>query len=251
MDYNPRMLEEIQELRKENAKTYKTLDGKQKLVAYVEPIHYEKDGQLYDIDTTIQNEEVENAPYKGVLLKDKIGASITKEDEGEITVEVAEIGWVPTGYKDPLFDGSKALYEDVVKDVDIVINFNDNGSNIWRVLKSPEAEKTIIWKITQDETLKEMGVNPVFYGHDSEGRPVQLKTEIIDKLVENGKKIYYIKDVFTGKTLTVDEKTRVRSLSDEVTYPVMIDPEIRIKGLLKLEPQLYQGTTMEMIKCQV
>ena len=247
MDYNPRILEEIQELRKENAKTYKTLDGKQKLVAHIDPIHYEKNGQLYDIDTTIQNEKVENTPYKGILLKDKIGVSITK-DEGEITVEVAEIGWVPTGYKDPIFDENKALYEDVVKDVDIVINFTDTGSNIWRVLKSPEAEKTIIWKITQDEKLKEMRVNPVFYGMDAEGKPVQLKTEIIDKLVENGKKIYYIKDVFTGKTLAVDEKTRVRSLSDKVTYPVMIDPEIRIKGLLKLEPQLYQR---EMIKCQL
>lgn len=244
MDYNPRILEEIQELRKENTKTYKTLDGKQKLIAHIDPIHYERDGKLYDIDTSIQNGKVENVPYKGTILKDKIGVSIIK-DEGEMTIEVEEIG-----YKYPLFSDSRATFEDVSKDVDIIINFTESGANVWRILKSPEAEKTIIWKITQDEKLKEMRVNPVFYGTDAEGRPVQLKTEIISNLVKNGKKIYYIKDVFTGKTLAVDEKTRVRSLSDKVTYPVMIDPEIRIKGLLKLEPKLYQGAT-GMIKCQL
>jgi len=232
MDYNPRILEEIRELRKENTKTYKTLDGKQKLTAYVEPIHYERDGQLYDIDTTIQNEEVENAPYKGVLLKDKIGVSITKEDEGEITVEVAEIGWVPTGYKDPILDGSSATYEDVGKDVDIVINFNDNGANAWRILKTPDAERTIIWKITQDGKI---GINPSFYGRDASGKAVFLKTEVIDERMENGKKVYYIKDVFTGKVIEMDKKTRIKRLSDDVKYPVMIDPEVRIKGLLKLE----------------
>ena len=110
-----------------------------------------------------------------------------------------------------------------------------------RILNSPEAEKTIVWKITQDETVKEMVINPIFYGNDAEGRKVLLKTEIISDLVENGKRIYYIKDIFTGKTIHMDEKTRVKSLSDKVTYPVMIDPEVRIKGLLKLKPQIYQG----------
>ena len=147
MDYNPRILEEVIKLRAENSKTYKTLDDKQKLVAYAEPIHYERDGKLYDIDTTIQDGKVENAPYKGSILKDKIGVSIIK-DEGEMTISVEEIG-----YKYPLFSDSRAMFEDVSKDVDIIINFTENGANVWRILKSPEAEKTIVWKITQDEPL--------------------------------------------------------------------------------------------------
>ena len=125
MDYNPRILEEVQELRGKNSKTYNTLDGKQKLVAYKEPIHYERDGKLYDIDTSIQNGKVENAPYKGTILKDKIGVSIIK-DEGEMTIEVEEIG-----YKDPLFSDSRAIFEDVLKDVDIIINFTESGANVW------------------------------------------------------------------------------------------------------------------------
>ena len=55
----------------------------------------------------------------------------------------------------------------------------------------------------------------------------------------------YIEDIFTGQTVSVDEKTRVRSLSDEVEYPVVIDPEVStcLKGLLLSDTQRYRGTT--------
>lgn len=222
MESKPKILREVMELRGTNSKTYELDNGQKQLQGFHSPIHYEKNGTMYDIDTNIQDGKVENTPYIAILSKDKIGFSFKKKETGDqVKITLDRLGEKEIPYQLPLIKENSALYEDVDKDIDILIEFNNTGGRLFRILKTPEAERKATFYIEQNKDgLK---VSPKFFGKDSEGRSVQLETKTEE--TDSG---LYIEDVFTGKTITVDEKTRVRSLSDEVTYPVTIDPEVSI-----------------------
>jgi len=230
----PKALKEILELRGTNSKTYLLDNGQNQLQGFKDPIHYEKDGKLYDIDTNIQDGKVEHTPYIGTMLTDKIGLSIIKKaDNKRIDVKLHKIGDKEIKYSLPLIEGNTATWEDVTKDVDIILEFGSTTARMWRKLKSPEAEKVAEWEIIEDGKLTKMGLNPNFFGKDAEGRSLHLKTEKLEEKEEKTKddkdiKRYLMRDTFTGQTIARDEKSRVKSLSDEVTYPVVIDPEVRI-----------------------
>lgn len=230
----PKVLKEILELRGTNSKTYLLDNGQNQLQGFKNPVHYEKDGKLLDIDTNIQDGKVEHTPYIGTMLTDKIGLSIIKKaDNKRIDVKLHKIGDKEIKYTLPLIEGNIAIWEDVTKDVDIILEFGSSTARMWRKLKSPEAEKTAEWEIIEDGKLNKMGLNPNFFGRDDEGRTLHLKTEKLEVKEEKTKddkdiKRYLMRDTFTGQTIARDEESRVKSLSDEVTYPVVIDPEVRV-----------------------
>jgi len=222
MDSKPKILKEVMELRGTNSKTYELDNGQKQLQGFKNAIHYEKDGKFYEIDTNIQDGKVENTPYIAILSKDKIGFSFKKKETGDkVKITLDKLGEKEIPYQLPLIKGNSALYEDVDKDIDILIEFNNSGGRLFRILKTPEAERKATFYIEQNKDG--LNISPKFFGKDSEGRDLQLETKTEE--IDSG---LYIEDVFTGKTITVDEKTRVRSLSDEVTYPVTIDPEVSI-----------------------
>ncbi len=224
MDSKPKVLREVQELRGENSKTYEMDNGQFQLRGWKEAIHYKnKLGQLKEIDTNIDIDTVKKAPYMAHLTKDKIGFTLKrKNDKQEIEIRLERLGDKEISYQLPLIEGNTAFYEDVDKDIDIIIEFNNSGARLFRILKTPDAERKAIFHIKQGK--KGLRISPKFFGTDAMGKPLDLKTKPI---LETDYEVF-IEDVFTGKTITVDEKTRVKSLSDEVTYPVKIDPEVRI-----------------------
>lgn len=222
MESKPKILKEIMELRGINSKTYELDNGQKQLQGFYKPVHYEKNGTMYDIDTNIQDGKVENAPYVAILSKDKIGFSFKKKETGDqVKITLDKLGEKEIPYQLPLIKGNSALYEDVDKDIDILIQFNNTGGRLFRILKTPEAERKASFYIEQNKDG--LNISPQFFGKDSEERTIQLETKTEE--TDSG---LYVEDIFTGQTVTMDEKTRVRSLSDEVTYPVMIDPEVSI-----------------------
>ncbi len=237
MDYNPKILREVIKLREENSKTYELEDGQNQLVATESPMHYKNEnGELKDIDCSIEGDRVTKTPYEAILTKDKIGFIFKKKETNEeVTIYLDKLGDKEISYQLPLINESTAHYEDVDKDIDILIEFSDTGARLYRILKTPEAKKKAIFHIKQSK--KGLRVKPRFFGFDSKGLPLNLETNIIKETDEE----IYVEDRFTGQVIILDEKTRVRSLSNEVTYPVMIDPEISIKGLLYSKAQIYQG----------
>ncbi len=223
MDSKPKRLMEIVELREENNKTFKLDNGTNQIIATNDPMHYkDKEGEFRDIDPNIEGDKVTRAPYIAVLTKDKIGFTFKKkETDEEIKIQLDKLGDKEIPYQLPLINGNTAFYEDVDKDIDILIQFNTAEGRMFRILKTPKAQKKAIFHIKQGEGLK---ISPQFFGQDSKGRALNLETNRIKETDEE----VYIEDVFTGQTISIDEKTRVRSLSDEVEYPVHIDPEVSI-----------------------
>ncbi len=223
MDSKPKILNEILKLRGENSKTYELDNGQYQLRGFKEAIHYNDGKELRDIDPNIDGDRVTRTPYEAILTKDKIGFTFKKkETDEEIKIQLDKLGDKEIPYQLPLVSDNQAFYEEVDKDIDILIEFNNAGGRMFRILKTPEAEKKAIFYIKQNK--KGLRISPKFFGKDSKGRPLELKT---NPILETDYEVY-IEDVFTGKTVSVDKKTRVRSLSDEVDYPVHIDPEVHV-----------------------
>jgi len=219
----PKILHEIKKLRGENNKTYKLDNGQYQLQGFKKAIHYKDNGELKEIDPNIEGDRVTRAPYIAVLTKDKIGFTFKKKETNEeVVIQLDRLGDKEIPYQLPLINGNRALYEDVDKDINILIEFSNTGGRMFRILKSPEAEKKAIFHIKQND--KGLKISPRFFGSDSKGRPLELKTKLI---LETDYEVY-IEDIFTGNIILVDEKTRVRSLSDKVEYPVHIDPEVHV-----------------------
>ena len=242
MDYNPKILREVIKLRGENSKTFELDNGQYQLRGYEYTVHYKDGEELKEIDPNIEGDRITRAPYVAILTKDKIGFTFKKkETDEEVLVELDRLGDKEIPYQLPLISGRSVFYEDVDKDIDILIQFNNTGGRMFRILKSPEAEKTAIFHIKQNK--KGLRISPKFFGHDAKGRPLNLKTKSVSETDYE----VYIEDIFTGQTINIDEKTRVRSLSDEVEYPVKIDPEVStcLKGLLLSDTKRYRGADVE------
>lgn len=234
MDSKPKVVKELKELRGTHSRTYLLDNGDRQLQGFKDPIYYEKSGEYYDIDTNIQDGKVECTPYIGTLFDNCIGFSIIKKENNQrIDVKLRKIGDKEIKYTLPLINGNTAMWEDIEKDVDVMIEFNNKTARMWRILKTPEAGKTAEWEIIEDNKLNKIGVNTNFFGSDAEERTLNIKTEKLEEREEKTKedkdiKRYIIRDIFTGQTITRDEESRVKSLSNEVSYPVIIDPEVRI-----------------------
>jgi len=208
-------------------------EGEYQLVGYDNPVHYkDEDGKFQDIDLTVIDGRVEKAPYIAELMTDKIGLSMTFRDTGQRVDMILH----DYPYKKPhKMEGNIVEFSDVGKDIDIVFEFAIDEVKIWRILKTSFASKNAHFESIIDIGEGEAGILPKFFGKDAKGRETILETtfdDSIEHITVSGKKVLrqHIYDKFTANVIKIDEKTRVRTPSDDVEYPVMIDPTITMKA---------------------
>lgn len=209
-------LEEIVEERTLFAKVYDRGGGRRRMVASQTPIHWQdEDGKFQDIDTTIEDGKVWKCSYEAELLKGAVGYRGTDPKGGPMGIELL------ADYVEPEIEGNRAVYKDVMKDVDFVIEFYPNGIRANRIVKSAEGERECHYKITRPAGADGKIAN---MGQDSKGQKAELETVEEPCVAESDdvmQKVFVQK--WTGRVAKMDEKTRKREWSDEVEYPVMID----------------------------
>ena len=208
---------EIKALRTEFSKTFYVTDTERRLEASRSPLHVQdKKGEWVDITCEIKNRKPTNCPYKAKMLKDKIGYQMQGE---ELYIEME----IDIPYKEPIIEGNTAIWKDITPSVDIILSFMPNNVQFFRVLKSKKARKRFDYRIILNDKKAE---HISFSGQDSEGKEVHL--EQIERSSRNvkrkGLKLVekVISDTFLQETTKMDEKTRKRSWSKKVKYPVVI-----------------------------
>jgi len=208
---------EIEAERAEFSKTFYVTDTERKLVSSRSPIHVkDKKGNWVDITCEIKNNKPINCPYKAKMLKDKIGYQMENEN---IFIEME----IDVPYKKPDIESNTAIWKNVTPGVDIVLSFAPTHVQFFRILKNKKARKTFDCRIVLDEKKAE---HIAFGGQDAEGNAVHL--EQVEKYSKNvkrkGLKLVekVITDTFMQEVTTMNEKTRKRSWSKKVKYPVVI-----------------------------
>lgn len=210
---------EIEAMRTEFSKTFYVTDTERRLVSSRSPLHVkDKKGKWVDITCEIKNNKPINCPYKATMLKDKIGYKV---DYGKGRIIEMEILDLP--YKQPKTENNTAIWEDIIKDMDVVLSFEPNFIKLLRILKSKDAKETINYKIVLNEKAAD---HIEFIGHDAENKVVHLEQkEISSKSVKRkGRKLVekVISDTFIPEVTEMDPKTRKRYWSKNVKYPVVI-----------------------------
>lgn len=236
-------IEEIINKRTINSKTFQLENGKRRLVSKLGPVHYkdkEDNDRLKDIDTTVKVENgdilLKSAPYDFVLHKEGIGFDYTSKEGGRATVILSEIGVnVFNANPTPIIEGNKIIFQEVEKDLDIIIQLNRAGVQTFRILKSEKASRKFKWSIEHDE-IKNFKISDELKGIDNKDnilrneikqqREIQLVHSKLNETVQDGKVFYEAYEEWTGKTKFIDRNTHIPEFKDDSIYPIVIDPDI-------------------------
>lgn len=219
---------ELTQKRTLHSKTHDLGNGRFRLTASMIPMHYEENGQLLDIDMTIQNGVVNSGIYKVELMTNKIGFhAIDRASGKKISVSLGKIGNQSVAYASPVIEGNKATWPSVKPGVDVEFIFNPHQVNIFRVLQNASAEKFAEWEVQNELGDKSIKMNDIVRGRDAAKNETKHTVVIAPPSTANNRKSYVIRDTFEGKSFKRNKKTRVKEEVEPV-YPVRIDPTVSI-----------------------
>ena len=229
-------MNEVKQLRTQFSKTFELPDGKFNLKSYLYPVHYKTDeNEFEEIDTTVENGSVTKTCYIGSALTNEIGYSIiSKKDGSRIDVKLLTADNKNIPYKQSRYENNKVIWEDVDTDLDIIIEFRPQWIRLWKKLKTDKAPTNFKFTVIVDKgDGKDTKLREGIMGYDNNNTPVKLihnKNLKREYESENGKEIieYEVENIFEKKTIVRDKETRKKSLSDEVSYPVMIDVDVNV-----------------------
>ena len=189
------------------------------LVCTKNPLHYEDmNGNYQDISTNIENGRVHKCNYDVSLFTDKIGYYGTDPTGKKIELELKGLA-----YKTPRITKNKALFVNVKRDVDFELTFDPRGIKANIYLKTATADKTTLYRSYREAgaigKLNNLGV-------DAKGRNTKLTITEVAKGIDEKE----ITQVFDGQVMKLNPITRKREWSNQVTYPVKIDPSTFFAG---------------------
>ena len=217
---------EIVAARTRHSKTFDMDGHRRRVVSRISQIHVKRDGRWLDIDTRLDDQgHVRLAPYDVRLLKGKIGYEGADPAGREIGLEVLDLPCVEpeiqnvTRRIENCESGiSRVVYPDVASGMDIEFWFLPDRIQCLRRHKAAGAPATVRFR-TRRSPLSPGGL--INRGVDNEQRKTKIAVEFQDFGVPNER---IMAQTWEGKVQVMDPKTRERAWSDDVKYPVIIDP---------------------------
>ena len=143
---SPKILNELKNMRSLFSKTYLMDDESHLLTSSRRPLHYtDKDGKFRNIDTKIKYRKVDKTVYTAKLLTSNIGYSIvSKEDGCRVDVKLIRIGDVENiPYTKPKYSENKAIWENIIPGMDIIIEFKPYKVKVWKILYKKDVARDV------------------------------------------------------------------------------------------------------------
>lgn len=220
---------ECRDMRGPACKTFRLPTGEMRCEAYQRDTHYTSDeGELRTIDTTIQQDAgrvfVEWAPYKFQLLKDAIGFTFLSRAGGSVRLSLESIGGKPPEIKEPSIQDNRITFSDASAGVHIVFICLPERVKTLRVIQGDTAAREFVWRCETDDAGSDK-INDELIGFDAAG----LRLDLQSTVRAIGKNQQEITESWSGLVKVKDPATRMMSLSEEATYPVVIDPTVTYK----------------------
>ena len=243
---------ELRGLRSAHSKSFALPDGSVRVEVRPAPVCYVSDqGEIRSIDTTVQQADgmvfIEWAPYKFQLHKTGVGFDFQARDSGFARVSLLGIGGEAfDGEADyqPSINGDTITFADVKPGCDIVFRILPNRVKTLRIVKTSTAPREFEWLCDHNETGRKH-VGTQLRGTDAQQRPLDLSCVLVDV----AERTYRLVEKWSGLVKTRDQKTRIKSLSRDVSYPVEIDPTVNYDvsnnyddGLEIVDPVGYHTT---------
>ncbi len=249
--------QEIQELRTSNTKTYQLSDGTYECIAYAEDIHYlDSNGKFKDIDCSITDEKT-NSYYRYKNAANSWSASFAnslsdtnavriQKDEYVLSFNLIEGNNNSSVQKTQVLSGAKSdFYREISHDNRAVIfqeAIYNSGIDIIYSIRSSAIKEEIVLKERCEQNAFEFALNLQSITAKQEGKEIVFRGSSNNEVFRigelfmidsNGK---YSDRVFV-ELIYEGDSTKIRILadkdfllSDDTTYPVVIDPSITVTG---------------------
>lgn len=208
-----------------------------KLVHSLRPVHYQdRRGNWQDVCTDFEVDHrvgefvAQRLPFTFQVNRLGIGFTYESMSSGLVRMELLSVGDEPidaTKFYVAERDGSAVTFKDVAKDTDIRLQVTAYGVKTFRILRSADAAREWVWKISGDDAGLSK-IKPEFFGVDASKRKL-AGLEIDRKLVGLKKEDEYwvYTETWDGGVVTVkDPSTRQKTISYDPQFPVEIDPDI-------------------------
>lgn len=207
-------MREDKDLRTLKSKTFilDTHGTRRRLVTGINNIHYHGKDGLEDIDMNIEDGKITKCDYNIELLEGKVGYKGIDPNGKEIELELLDVA-----YREPEIKNNVVTYEEVAKDTDLKLVFLPGKIKVLRILKSNEAPL-----IGRFRSKRQRGAAGKLYHKGIDSNKRRTKLTVSEENVNNAEKI--ITQTFDNKVMHINPKTRKRSWSTEIAYPVIIDP---------------------------
>lgn len=195
----------MKELTEKRTDCQKVFQEKDKTIYVVgsQPIHYRKNDEWVDYPRKIVGNSVLYRTYRASLLKDGLVGYKGETESGEsLYLELKG-----AKFSKPEIDGRAALYKNVFEDTDFKLVFEKEKIFAFIIVNTEFAPKSFEYILDKKDKVNR--------GWDNEGRSIDLEVTPTD----NG-----IIQSYRPKVLVIDEHTRIRSWSNDVKYPIILDP---------------------------
>jgi len=228
---------ELVEHRTLHAKRFAMADGTHKILHTIGRVHFQDDdGQLKDIETDLSVEDgtgdivAASLPFRFRLLKTGVGYLYQSRSGGTIRVELRRVGGTAIDTAATFAftrDKNRITFANVATGLDIVIQVNRGGLQIFRVLKSANAAKSWRWVVIYD-VAGQSKIGTTIEGKDAGNRKLAGLTLANGSATDNGNgtSTYLCNETWDGTVVTRDPVTRIPSITSDPQYPVTIDPDV-------------------------
>ena len=223
-------MKELIEKRTFDSKTFHLKGNQYQLQQSLDLIHYpDKEGKLQEIDLTIHEAEdsfyVDKAIYDLKIYKNFIGYDYVSKRKGKVKVRLKSIGNFTEFNSNPervaeFLD--RIVYREVIPGIDLFLIVKGGKVQLFKSLKKDNVPKKISWEIYEEKESRCNFIRKTA-GIDKEKRELELINNV-EKIDDEN---FIFNEEFTGSIKVRDPKTRIKSLSKNVSYPVVIDADVQ------------------------
>lgn len=219
--------------RRVESKTFVTGKDKFRTVIAMGQLHYSNNGILEDVElvprTVGQNFVIDKAAYTAVIPKKRIGYKFTNHNGKTVSANLKSIGGIllkdlPVNINAIVRHDEFIQYDEVLPGLDIFLKITPNGIEWFKTIKNSSAPRKFEWDMEEDSDFGG-AVKYRSLGKDAEKRSMEMVSTVSneDRSTPGKKKFVYTEE-FKGRVAEVrDSKTRVKSYTTNVSYPLTLD----------------------------
>lgn len=209
---------ELENLRAKHSKTFAMPDGTRRLEHSIAHVHYQDArGAWLDCDPQLVVGPGGQISATGVAFSWRLhraGVGYDFQAGAEPTISMTLLGAAPN--QNPVVSGNRVTFSEVFPGIDIEFVVLDGRVKTLRTIKDAAAAKSCQWRVEHGPESAHR-VRDGLRGRDAAKRELDLSRSQDGNIVT---------ETWSGKTKVRDPITRVKSLSDEVAWPVVVDPTV-------------------------